>query len=115
MFRQLQGMANVMQEKGAFPALRAGQLRALQVYVHTDPLNRSKVIEMYTFTIKYKDAGNHRVPSGLEFGAPGDPLVSVEATNLAFRTLLHQLSDVCDRLPVLPRKSCYWKLECTGY
>ncbi|KAK0338258.1 hypothetical protein LTR59_002932 [Friedmanniomyces endolithicus] len=91
-------------EKGAFPALRAGHLRALQVYVHTDPLNRSKVIEMYTFTIKYKDAGNHRVPSGLEFGAPGDPLVSVEATNLAFRTLLHQLSDVCDRLPVLPQE-----------
>ncbi|KAK1822511.1 hypothetical protein LTR12_003074 [Friedmanniomyces endolithicus] len=90
-------------EKGAFPALRAGQLRALQVYVHTDPLNRSKVIEMYTFTIRYKDAGNGRVPSGLVFDAPGDPLVSVEATNLAFQSLLRQLNGLCDRLPVLPQ------------
>ncbi|KAK0278486.1 hypothetical protein LTR35_009225 [Friedmanniomyces endolithicus] len=90
-------------EKGAFPALRAGHLRALQVYVHADPLDRSKVIEMYTFTIKYKDADSRRVPSGLEFDAPGDPLVSVEATNQAFQTLLLQLYDVCDRLPVLPQ------------
>ncbi|TKA78562.1 hypothetical protein B0A55_02804 [Friedmanniomyces simplex] len=90
-------------EKGAFTALQAGHLRALQVYVHTDPLDRSKVIEMYTFTIKYdKDAENRRTPSGLEFDAPGDQLVSVEATNLAFQTLLNQLYAVCDRLPALP-------------
>ncbi|KAK0946654.1 hypothetical protein LTR29_001823 [Friedmanniomyces endolithicus] len=90
-------------EKGAFPALRAGHLRAMQVYVHTDPLDRSKVIERYTFSIKYKDADNRRVPSGLDFDAPGDPLVSVGATNLSFQILLRQLYDVCDRLPVLPQ------------
>ncbi|KAK0355576.1 hypothetical protein LTR91_009914 [Friedmanniomyces endolithicus] len=91
-------------EKGAFPALRAGHLRALQVYVHADPLDRSKVIEMYTFTIKYKDADSRLVPSGVEFDASGVPLVSVEATNLAFQTLLLQLYDLCDRLPVLPQE-----------
>ncbi len=59
---------------------------------------------MYTFTIKYKDADSRLVPSGVEFDASGVPLVSVEATNLAFQTLLLQLYDLCDRLPVLPRK-----------
>ncbi|KAK4978192.1 hypothetical protein LTR42_002570 [Elasticomyces elasticus] len=93
------------QEKGAFTALQAGNLRALQVYVHADKKDRTKVIEMYTFTIKYgKDGENGMTPNGLELDSPGNELVTVEATNQALQTLLHQLCAMCERLPALPEQ-----------
>ncbi|KAK4891724.1 hypothetical protein LTR27_009732 [Elasticomyces elasticus] len=93
------------QEKGAFTALQAGNLRAVQVYVHADEEDRTKVIEMYTFTIKYgKDGENGMTPNGLELDSPGNELVTVEATNQALQTLLHQLCAMCERLPALPEQ-----------
>ncbi|KAK4902435.1 hypothetical protein LTR49_027045 [Elasticomyces elasticus] len=92
-------------EKGAFTALQAGNLRALQIYVHADEKDRTKVIEMYTFTIKYgKNGENGMTPNGLELDSPGNELVTVEATNQALQTLLHQLCAMCERLPALPGK-----------
>ncbi|KAK5119758.1 hypothetical protein LTR85_007334 [Meristemomyces frigidus] len=92
-------------EEGAFAALKAGHLRALQVYVHADPTDRRKVIETYTFTIKYsEDAGKGKVLAGLEMDGPGSPQVSVQATNSTFQTLLRQIMDVCAGLPDLPEK-----------
>ncbi|KAK5677100.1 hypothetical protein LTS10_010289 [Elasticomyces elasticus] len=92
-------------EKGAFTALQAGTLRALQVYVHADEEDRTKVIEMYTFTIKYgKNGENGMTPNGLELDSPGNELVTVEATNQSLQTLLHQLCAMCERLPALPEQ-----------
>ena len=96
-------ISNVVQEKGAFVALKAGDLRALQVYVHADSTDRDKVIETYTFTIKYnKSANNTRDVVGLEIDGSGSPLVSVEATNEALHELLKDVMTLCPRLPDLP-------------
>ena len=95
--------ADDAQEKGAFPALQAGHLRALQVYVHADPTRRSEAIETYTFTVAYnQDIKSGTTVAGLELDAPGSPLVSVKATYSAFQSLLLQLMKVCDKLPDLP-------------
>ena len=91
-------------EKGAFAALKAGNLRALQVYVHADPNDREKVLETYTFTIKYtEDAQSGKALAGLEMDSPG-AMVSVQATNSALQTLLRQVMDTCEALPELPEK-----------
>ncbi|KAK5131638.1 hypothetical protein LTR08_000765 [Meristemomyces frigidus] len=92
-------------ENGAFAALKAGHLQALQVYVHADSADRQKVVETYTFTIKYtKDGGNGKAVAGLEMDGPGSPLVSIQATNSALQTLLRRIMDVCQGLPDLPEK-----------
>ena len=92
-------------EKGAFPALQAGNLQALQVYVHAEPEDRDKVLETYTFTIKYQqDVGQKRTPSGLEMDKPGSDLVSVQVTNMALQGLLQQIMKLCGELPDLPEK-----------
>ncbi|KAK4545923.1 hypothetical protein LTR36_002487 [Oleoguttula mirabilis] len=92
-------------EKGAFAALKAGHLRALQIYVHADPTDRQRVIETYTFTIKYsEDAGKGKVLAGLEMDGPGSPQISVQATNSTLQTLLRQIVDICAGLPDLPEK-----------
>lgn len=103
-------VAEKIQEKGAFTALKAGHLRALQIYVHADPSDRQKVIETYTFTIKYSESADKgKVLAGLEMDGPGSPQVSVQATNSAFQSLLRQIMDVCASLPELP--GAYGKRE----
>lgn len=94
------------EENGAFTALRAGNLQALQVYVHVDPAHREKIVETYTFRVKYFPAtGDNRKPSGLELDSSKSALVSVEATNKALGDLLRQVAQLCDSLPDLPGKS----------
>ena len=73
------------------------------MYVHTDPQDRQKVVETYTFTIKYtQNAGKAKVPVGVEMDSLGDPRVSVEATNIALQTLLREVMRLCATLPDLP-------------
>jgi hypothetical protein len=93
-------------EDGAFTALKTGHLHALQVYVHTDPDNRARVIEAYTFTISYHH-GNGQDPavSGLVLDSPGSPPVSVQASNQALQQMLRHLMSTCERLPELPSTS----------
>lgn len=95
--------ANDIQEDGAFAALKSGNLRALQIYVHADPRDRQKVIETYTFTIKYSNLEDHtRTPAGIELNAPGNPLVGVHATNAALQSFFREMMDLCGTLPDLP-------------
>lgn len=76
----------------------------MQVYVHADPKCREKVIETYTFNIKYLSQAEDgsRVLAGLEMDSPGNSLVSVGATNAALQFLFRQLISVCETLPDLP-------------
>lgn len=92
-----------MKEKGAFVAIKAGHLHALQVYVHGDPDDRSKVLETYTFTFKYNvtDA-DHADVTGFELDKPGSPLISIQATNTAFQSMVRQLMKMCPTMPELP-------------
>ena len=97
-------ITDTMQENGAFPALAANNLRALQVYVHTDPYHRENVIETYTFTIKYVDGNNGQKIAGLELDSQGHSLISIGATNSALQYLLRKVMDLCQALPDLPGK-----------
>ena len=94
---------NDVQEKGAFAALKDGKLRALQVYVHADPSDRQRVIETYTFNVKYQEVdGSGPTLAGLEMDSPGNTLISVGATNSALQLLLRQIMKLCETLPELP-------------
>ncbi|KAK4554686.1 hypothetical protein LTR86_008188 [Recurvomyces mirabilis] len=89
-------------EKGAFVAIKAGHLHALQVYVHGDPEDRSKVLETYTFTFKYSVTDADRVNvTGVELDTPGS-LISLQATNTAFQSMVRRLMAMCPTLPELP-------------
>lgn len=92
-----------MKEKVAFVALKDGTLRALQIFVHTDPEDREKVVETYTFTIKYhyrQESG--QTIAGLEVESPGGAPLTVEATNAALQDMLRDIMRICTNLPDLP-------------
>ena len=96
-------ITNRSQENGVFTALKDGVLQSLQIYVHADPTHRDKVIETYTFTVKYlPDAGNGRRATGLELDGPGSSVVSVGATNKALQNLFRHTIELCKELPDLP-------------
>ena len=93
----------VTQEYGAFPAIQARNLQSLQIYVHVDPTSREKVVETYTFNIKYLEGAKHdQQLAGIQLDGPGGSSVSVGATNEALKDLLRQLISHCDDLPQLP-------------
>ncbi|CAK4034050.1 Hypothetical predicted protein [Lecanosticta acicola] len=92
-------------ETNVFPALAEGRLRALQILVHSDPSDRAKVLETYTFTIKYDaESEGDRVAAGIEMGGSGDEPVTVEETNLKFRILQKAVMQMCEKLPDLPEE-----------
>ncbi|KAK5113843.1 hypothetical protein LTR62_003227 [Meristemomyces frigidus] len=89
-------------EKGAFVPLKAGHLHALQVYVHGDT-DRSKVLETYTFTFQYNTTtADSPMVSGFELNGSDSPLLSVQATNAAFQSMMLRLMELCPKLPILP-------------
>jgi hypothetical protein len=95
--------AHIFQEQVAFVALKDGTLRALQIYVHTDPEDRDKVVETYTFTIKYHmNNESGQSIAGLEVESPGGPPLTVEATNAALQEMLRDIMRICTHLPDLP-------------
>lgn len=99
--------AHIPQEKVAFVALKAGTLKGLHIYVHTDPEDREKVVETYTFTVKYHmSQGNGQTIAGLEVGSPTGPPLTVEATNAALQDILRDIMRICTYLPDLP-SSCF--------
>lgn len=96
---------NSWQEYGAFPAINSGNLRALHVFVHADPIDRSQVIESYTFTVRYiRDTENQQVPTGIELGKTGSETVTVGATSSAVQDLIRQINGLCEHLPQLPSR-----------
>lgn len=91
------------QESGPFVALKDGTLRALQIYVHAEPNNRSKVIETYNFTIKYgpRDESEQTFASiDLDFHT-STPL-SVAVGNGALQHFFRSVYELCEPLPILP-------------
>ncbi|KAK5174176.1 uncharacterized protein LTR77_001256 [Saxophila tyrrhenica] len=93
------------QEHGAFPALQAGNLRSMEIHVHTDPEHPERVVETYTFKIRYapRPKGGQLL-AGVQLEGPGGSSASVGATNEALKGLLRQLIAHCADLPDLPSK-----------
>lgn len=86
--------------------MRSGNLRALQIFVHADPQDRTRVIESYTFTVKYmRNADNQQIPAGIEVGRIDAEPVTVGATSRELQQLVKQINLLCDNLPQLPSKS----------
>ncbi|KAI7246101.1 hypothetical protein KC343_g7005 [Hortaea werneckii] len=82
-------------EKGAFVALEAGKLKALQLYVHADEDDRRKVIETYTFTIQYStNPADEKAVARIELDSPGTKL-NVRTTNMSLQVLLRQIDATC--------------------
>nr|POE47192.1 hypothetical protein CFP56_00524 [Quercus suber] len=103
-----------IQEKGAFVALEAGNLDALQVYIHPDEECRTNVLEQYTFKILYSaPKQNQRAPISLEVDSPGKVRTTVEDSSNALQALIRQLASLSSVLPVLPGRfiSLKWQLE----
>lgn len=75
----------------------------MHILVHTDPEDRQKVVESYTFTIKYHlNQENRQTIAGLEVESPTGPPLTVEATNAALQEILRDLMRICQHLPDLP-------------
>lgn len=75
------------------------------MFVHADPDDRSKVIETYTFTVKYQaNAENNPTPAAIEIGTSDDESVTVGATSHALQHLLQEILKLCESLPILPRR-----------
>ncbi|KAK3724805.1 hypothetical protein LTR37_000853 [Vermiconidia calcicola] len=93
-------------EHGAFAALKAGNLKSLEIYVHADPQYRERVIETYTFNINYlsQRSDDGEPLAGIEMNGPGTAPVTVAATNGALQLLLRQVMKFCNPLPELPEK-----------
>lgn len=103
-----------LQEIGAFEALQAGHLQALQVYIHPDQESRDKVLERYIFTISYDEtSSDRRTPTGLELQSPGNGRATVQATSNSLQALLRDLAELRSVLPVLPGifSSHKWRMQ----
>ena len=73
--------------------------------MHVDPKDREKVIEQYTFTIKYLPGTNNedgQTAAGIELDSTEGSRVSVGASNEALQGMLRQIIDLCQPLPILP-------------
>ena len=91
------------QEKGVFPELDSGELRAVQLLIHPDKTSRDAVLETYTFTIHYTvSEDGRRTPSGLAASSSGRPAATTKATNIALQQLLRSVDSLCQDLPALP-------------
>ena len=89
-----------------FSALKAGTLSSVQICIHPDPQDRSKVVECYTFTVEYLTrADGSEIPTGLRMDSPKDSLALVAATSSALQKLLVDVVNLCQKLPKLPGQS----------
>jgi hypothetical protein len=94
-----------LQEKGVFPELDSGELRAVQLLIHPDKTSRDTVLETYTFTVHYTvSEDGRRTPSGLAASLSENTVATTKATNTALQQLLRNVSSLCEDLPVLPSK-----------
>jgi meiosis-specific protein HOP1 len=99
---QWQG-TNTSQEKGAFPELESGDLRAVQILIHPDNQRRSEVLETYTFIVRYVVAEDgRRTPSAVVTEASGNQGATASSAHAALQELLRNVDRLCDNLPQLP-------------
>lgn len=102
-----QQLTDSEQENAAFPALKEGNLRALQVLVHADSKDRSNVLETYTLTVQYPSA--HRSASdtlGVAFTMGKDSVPSSSIANVSLQELLRKLLRLLETMPKLPGQVC---------
>jgi meiosis-specific protein HOP1 len=103
--RHRQWHADNLQEKGVFPELDSGELRAVQLLIHPDKTSRDTVLETYTFTVHYTvSEDGRRTPSGLAASSSENTVATTKATNTALQQLLRNVSSLCEDLPMLPGK-----------
>jgi meiosis-specific protein HOP1 len=94
-----------LQEKGVFPELKSGELRAVQLLIHPDKTSRDTVLETYTFTVHYTvSEDRRRTPSGLVASSSENTMATTKATNTALQQLLRNVNSLCQDLPMLPGK-----------
>ena len=99
----LRHSTNTSQEKGAFPELESGDLRAVQILIHPDKKRRNEVLETYTFIVRYIVAEDgRRTPSAVVTEAPGDQGATTSSAHAALQELLRNVDRLCDDLPQLP-------------
>ncbi|EME44840.1 hypothetical protein DOTSEDRAFT_87353 [Dothistroma septosporum NZE10] len=90
-------------ENGAFTALKDGHLRAVQLNIHAQPDSRDKVLETYTFTVKYDSGGAfEKKIAGVQMNGQKSVARTVEATNIGLQSLLRELIACSNALPALP-------------
>lgn len=90
-----------MQENGAFSELQELNLKALVVYVHPVQ-DRKKVLETYTFIIKYSNEDDEeRVISGLEIEGPNGRRSTIGLTTASVVYAFRVITEVCKGLPTL--------------
>jgi meiosis-specific protein HOP1 len=94
---------NASQEKGAFPELESGDLRAVQILIHPDRKRRDEVLETYTFIVRYVVAEDgRRTPSAVVTEAPENQGATTSSAHAALQELLRNVDRLCDDLPQLP-------------
>ena len=93
---------NASQEKGAFPELESGDLRAVQILIHPDNKRRDEVLETYTFIVRYVvSEDGRRTPSAVVTEAPGGRGATASTAHAALQELLRNVDKLCDDLPQL--------------
>ena len=96
---------NTLQEKGAFPELESGDLRAVQILIHPDKQRRNEVLETYTFIVRYVVAENgRRTPSAVVAETPERQEATTSSAHTALQELLRNVDQLCENLPQLPRE-----------
>lgn len=73
----------------------------MEIHVHPDEAQRQKVIEKYTFTIRYHSRGQGAI-SGIELDSPGKMGIAAETSSQALKTFLHDVMQMCGYLSDLP-------------
>lgn len=91
-----------------FPALSSNALEAFQLTVHPSPdlKDRSKVLEVYTFSFRYtkedKQLEGISLNSDESVAVNGMQPIGVSDTNHALQALLRKTMNLCGHLPDLP-------------
>jgi len=94
---------NTLQEKGAFPELESGDLRAVQILIHPDKQRRNEVLETYTFIVRYIFAeSGQRTPSAVVTEVPEEQEATTSYAHTALHELLRNVDRLCEDLPQLP-------------
>lgn len=87
---------NNIQEKGIFPGLEKGDIRAAQLRLLEDIAHPENVLEQYTFTTKYNDE-----PTNLEIEVANGKKFSITDAQKGLQASNRSLRSLCDALPLL--------------
>ncbi|KAF2866938.1 HORMA domain-containing protein [Massariosphaeria phaeospora] len=97
-------------EKGVFDALHKGYLRVLQISLFADPEHEENVLEVYNFSIRYKDGASPTDrPSEVEMTGRRGNGVTVMQARTSMQAVVRGLVQLCGTMPALPEQR-YLKL-----